>query len=165
MIDRNSGRPGSAQEQVSECVRCDRRRPLYARGLCVQCYTLAGEAGQLDRYPDSVELDWIDYQHLRSYGIPIEDVAGRLHLEVRTALKYERRRRGANYGAWLAALTEEERLRYGLPAVMPAARPGERLAGAHDWLRTLGVDPECYDLDDLTITPQGHPEEEVAPAA
>jgi hypothetical protein len=139
----NPDKSGSAQEQVSECVRCERRRPLYARGLCVQCYTLAEEAGQLDRYADSAELDWIDYQHLRRYGIPIEDVAVRLHLETRTALRYERRRRGASYDTWLATLTEEERLRYALPTVVSSTQRAERSGDAHDRPRSFGIIPSA----------------------
>lgn len=165
MAARKPNKSGSVQEQVSECVRCARRRPLYARGLCVQCYTVAEEAGQLERYPDSAGLDWIDYQHLRSYGVPIEDVAERLQLEIRTALRYERRRRGANYDRWLATLTGQEWLRYGLPGVTSTTQPDERPADAHNWLRTLGAGPECDGLDDSAITRKHIFKAEITPAA
>ena len=145
---------GSSQEQVTECVRGRRhRRPIYARGLCVQCYTLAEEAGELDHYPDAAELDWLDFRHLRTYGIALEDVAARLGLEIRTALKYERRRRGTDYVGWLASLSTEDRERYGLPTVVSTAPAGSRPTGAHTWLRSLGIEPDCTGpAEDITYS-------------
>lgn len=106
---------------AQECARAEAHpsrplTPLYARGLCSACYTLIERLDLLDRYPDSAELDWIDYCWLRSWGVTIERCAARLGMEFRTALKYERRRRGANYSAWLASLSDLDRERYNLAA-------------------------------------------------
>lgn len=104
---------------ATECARCGdwaSPKPLYARGLCSACYTLVERLGKLAEFPDSAELDWIDYQWLRSWGTSIERCADRLGMEFRTALKYERRRRGNDYAAWLASLSDQDRDRYNLAA-------------------------------------------------
>lgn len=76
------------------CVRCERERAIYGRGLCRPCYSSCHYAGTLHAYRrpnaapsigDPAEADWVLMDHVR-WGHPVErithpdDVAGVLHL-------------------------------------------------------------------------------------
>lgn len=78
------------------------RREGRAYGLCRNCWVRWQSAGFPEDGPQPPERPWgrvvaarlEDYADLRSWGVSVADAAGRSGVSLRTAQRYELRRRG-----------------------------------------------------------------------
>ena len=74
---------------LSECARCGRTRPLWARGMCSPCNLVTHRDGTYTGYERARDGRLADYAERRATGDSIAEAAKRTGVSTRTGERYE----------------------------------------------------------------------------